>query len=121
MPGVNRASSKESNDGEDGEPTDGEGSMLVSVAALAGSTETTVPHAPQKRLGSGTSDEHDGQRMGQGCQKTRRNKRLRGFRFSPPSDPDSATLEIDRDQIGQPITVEMRDDQRVDLVLHLGA
>jgi hypothetical protein len=69
---VKRAWSNESNesndDGVDGE-TDGEGSTLVSVGESDGARETSAPHSPQKRLDSGTTDAHEGQRIGQECQK----------------------------------------------------
>jgi hypothetical protein len=61
VPGVKRARSNESK--EDGD-TDRGFSALVSVGDSAGTRERSLPHAPQKRLFSGTSDAHEGQRIG---------------------------------------------------------
>jgi hypothetical protein len=61
VPGVKRAWSNESK--EEGD-TDCGFSALVSVGDSAGPRERSLPHAPQKRLFSGTSDAQLGQRIG---------------------------------------------------------
>jgi hypothetical protein len=60
VPGVKRAWSNESK--EEGD-TDCGFSALVSVGDSAGPRERSLPHEPQKRLFSGTSDAQLGQRI----------------------------------------------------------